>query len=83
MPGPLIGWTALEACRQNDRPGKTVTKTWVVTSSNPRASHALMNGETVPYEDSFSNGAMWPGDVDNLDVEDVANCRCVLEVTVE
>lgn len=81
--GALIGWTALEACRQNDRPGKTVTKTWVVTSGNPRASHALMNGETVPYEEAFSNGAQWPGDVDNLDVEDVANCRCVLEVTVE
>lgn len=80
--GALIGWSAMEACRQNSRPGQNVTKTWVVTSGNPRASHAAMNGETVQYDEPFSNGAMWPGDIDNLDVEEVANCHCILEVTV-
>lgn len=80
--GALIGWTLLETCRQNDRPGQNVYKTWVVTSDNPRASHAAMNGETVQYDEPFSNGAQWPGDVDNLDVEDVANCHCVLEITI-
>ena len=80
--GALIGWSAMEACSQNSRPGQNVTKTWVVTSGNPRASHAAMNGETVQYDEPFSNGAMWPGDIDNLDVEEVANCHCVLEVTV-
>lgn len=79
--GALIAWTLLETCRQNDSGGK-VFKTWVVTSGNPRASHAAMNGETVPYDEPFSNGAMWPGDVDNLDVEDVANCHCILEITI-
>lgn len=77
----LCAWTLLEACRQNDR-GQNVYKTWIVTSSNPRASHAHMNGETVPYDEPFSNGAMWPGDIDNLDVEEVANCQCILEITV-
>ena len=77
----LSAWSLMEACRQNGE-GKKVYKTWVVTSSNPRASHAHMNGETVLYEEPFSNGAMWPGDIDNLDVEDVANCQCVLEITV-
>lgn len=81
--GALIGWTLLEACRQNEGRGQNVYKTWVVTSGNPRASHALLNGETVQYDEPFSNGAQWPGDVDNLDVEDVANCRCVLEVEVK
>ena len=57
-------------------------KTWVVTSSNPRASHARMDGETVQYDRPFSNGATWPGDIDNLDVEEVANCRCQLEIEV-
>ena len=78
----VVGWSALEACSQNEKPGQNVYKTWVVTSSNPRSSHAAMNGETVQYDEPFSNGAMWPGDMDNLDAEEVANCQCVLEVTV-
>lgn len=80
--GALISWTAMEACRQNEWRGQNVYKTWVVTSSNPRASHARMNGETVQYDEPFSNGAQWPGDIDNLDVEDVANCHCVLEIEI-
>ena len=80
--GALIGWAAMEACRQNVKPGQNVFKSWVVTSGNPRASHAAMNGETVQYDEPFSNGAMWPGDIDNLDVEEVANCHCILEVEV-
>ena len=80
--GALIGWTSMEACRQNERPGQNVFKTWVTTSGNPRASHAAMNGETVQYDEPFSNGAMWPGDIDNLDVEEVANCKCVLVIEV-
>ena len=81
--GSLIAWSAMEACRQNERHGQNVYKTWVVTSGNPRASHASMNGETVQYDEPFSNGAMWPGDIDNLDVEDVANCHCILEVEIK
>lgn len=77
----LCAWTLLEACRQNDR-GQNVYKTWIVTSGNPRATHAHMNGETVQYDEPFSNGAMWPGDIDNLDVEEVANCQCIIEITV-
>ena len=80
--GALCAWTLMEACRQNERPGQNVYKTWVCTSGNPRASHAAMNGETVQYDEPFSNGAMWPGDIDNLDVEDVANCHCILVVEV-
>ena len=81
--GALIAWSSMEACRQNERPGQNVFKTWVTTSGNPRASHAAMNGETVQYDEPFSNGAMWPGDIDNLDVEDVANCKCVLVIEVK
>jgi HK97 family phage portal protein len=80
--GALIAWSSMEACRQNERPGQNVFKTWVTTSGNPRASHAAMNGETVQYDEAFSNGAMWPGDIDNLDVEDVANCHCVLVIEI-
>lgn len=76
-------WGALEGAKQNKRRGENVKKTWVVTSGNPRASHAKMNGETVQYDLKFSNGATWPGDVDHLDVSEVANCRCVLDITVD
>jgi hypothetical protein len=81
--GAVLAWSAMEAVRQNeDRVGGKAYKTWVVTSSNPRASHAKMNGETVPYGEAFSNGAQWPGDIDNLSVEEVANCHCIMEVTI-
>jgi len=75
-------WGLLEGVRQNRRRGENVMKTWVVRSANPRRSHAQMNGETVQYDELFSNGAQWPGDADRLDVSEVANCRCQLEVYV-
>ena len=78
----LAAWGALECCRQLASDSQKVMKTWTVTSSNPRASHAHMNGETVPYDDKFSNGAKWPGDIDSLDVSEVANCQCVLDIII-
>lgn len=78
----VVGWSLLEAARQNQRRGENVFKTWVVTSGNPRASHAALDGETVQYDEPFSNGAMWPGDCDALDVSEVANCQCVLDIEV-
>lgn len=77
----IAGWAALEAVRQC-APGRGATKTWVVTSSNPRESHEAMNGDTVPYDQTFSNGAMWPGDSSALDVADVANCQCVVDIVI-
>ncbi|MFH6687460.1 phage portal protein [Cellulosimicrobium funkei] len=56
------------------------TKTWIVTSSDPRASHARMNGETVPLSENFSNGCAWPGDPDG-GADEVANCMCAVEFT--
>lgn len=79
----LVSWAAMEACRQNDNGTSKIWKTWRVNSGNPRASHAHMDGERVPYDQTFSNGAMWPGDIDALGVEEVANCQCTLEIEVE
>ena len=56
------------------------SKTWIVTSSDPRAEHAAMNGETVGIDAKFSNGAKWPGDP-VLGADGVSNCRCDVEVT--
>lgn len=53
-------------------------KRWVVTSSNPRATHAALNGQVVEMGSAFSNGARWPGDP-ILPVAERANCRCMVE----
>lgn len=75
----LAAFAVTEAAKQLGRP--STTKTWVVTSSSPRASHAAMNGQTVPVEGVFSNGMAWPGDpVGGAD--EVAGCMCSVEVSI-
>lgn len=68
------GFGTLEAARQNGG----ATKTWRVTSSNPRSSHAAMDGETVALDENFSNGLAWPGQAG--DADEVAGCQCELEI---
>lgn len=74
----ISGFGTVEAAKHVG--GGEATKTWV-TGSNPRPSHARMNGETVPLDDKFSNGSRWPGD-SNLDVDDVAGCNCHISVLI-
>ena len=74
----LAGFAILEAVSQRGN-GRQAMKTWVVTSSNPRAEHAAMDGETVPYDDLFSNGAKFPGD-QVLTPEESCNCQCQVEI---
>ena len=62
------------------RPVKKIEKIWV-TGDNPRSSHALMNGETVPVGEAFSNGAFWPGD-DNLEPDESCYCNCTTVVII-
>ena len=71
-----------EAPRQAKQQGvsRTVEKMWV-TGDNPRPSHAAMNGETVPVNQTFSNGAYWPGD-DVLDPDESCGCNCSTEVII-
>lgn len=73
------GFATVEAGRQ--LAGSQATKTWVVNSSNPRASHAAMNGETVPVDENFSNGMPWPGSIEG-GADEVAGCQCSLVVNV-
>lgn len=72
-----------EAIEQMHQQGKfpQITKTWI-TGDNPRPTHEAMNGETVPYDGNFSNGAFWVGD-DDLSAEETCNCNCSIEVTAE
>ncbi len=62
--------------------GGNALKTWVVNSGNPRPEHEMMNGETVPLDDTFSNGAEWPGDSEALDAADLCNCQCSVDIVI-
>lgn len=68
-----------EAAKQVSTDDRKATKTWVVTSSSPRKSHSRINGETVPVDQKFSNGADWPGDP-VLGADGVAGCKCSVTV---
>lgn len=57
--------------------GSVVTKEWVTTSGNPRPSHASLNGSRVGVDDTFVNGAQYPGDP-NLSGEERVGCLCLL-----
>lgn len=78
----IAGFASVEAAVQVSGT-RTATKTWIVTSGNPRPSHAQMSGETVPLDAVFSNGAKWPGDSSALDVEEVAGCSCDIQINFE
>ena len=69
-----LGFGGSDAARH----GGLRTKTWLTTSSNPRLSHAAMDGETVNIDQRFSNGARWPGDV-VLSADESAACMCTVE----
>lgn len=56
------------------------SKVWVVTS--PKSRHPELNGETVGIDETFSNGARWPGDSGG-GVDEAAGCTCELEIVQE
>ena len=41
----------VESVQQSGRDRSEITKTWIVTSANPRASHAALDGETGAWAD--------------------------------
>lgn len=53
------------------------SKVWHVNSSNPRSSHARLNGQARAMGQAFSNGMMWPGDPSGGAHEN-ARCKCSL-----
>ena len=83
----LAGWALIESMRQAKRDPRyrdlEPTKTWIHNhSDHPRPEHQRMNGETVPYDARFSNGAEWPGDTGALNANEIVNCRCEVEITI-
>ncbi|HZK32654.1 MAG TPA: phage portal protein [Corynebacterium sp.] len=68
--------TVVQARKHLSRPQKV----WVVTSGDPRDSHAALNGVAVDVDGVFPNGARWPGD-SVLPAEEAAQCRCEITIT--
>ena len=75
-------WATGEAVHQAQDHGytKKVEKEWV-TGPNARPSHVAMNGQRVGIDDTFSNGARWPGD-DNLSPDESCGCNCSTDVII-
>jgi hypothetical protein len=57
-----------------------ITKTWETTSQDPRPSHEAQDGDTVPFDEPFANGQMYPGDPERGAAE-AANCTCVMTIS--
>jgi SPP1 gp7 family putative phage head morphogenesis protein len=64
--------------------GVKMKKAWLATlDDRTRDSHALLDGETVDIDEPFSNGLMFPADVDSGDPSEVYNCRCTMVSVVD
>lgn len=79
----ISGFGTTEVARQRVELDEdaTATKTWRTTSPRPRATHAALDGVSVPIDSPFPNGADWPGDPQLPDGER-AGCTCDVEVSV-
>lgn len=76
----LTAWAVTEVVRQLV-PDKRPRKTWIA-SGLPNSRHEDMDGETVPIDEAFSNGGMWPGDP-VLGAGEVSNCGCEVDVSFD
>jgi hypothetical protein len=74
----VAGLAAQSAAKQ----GGGKYKTWRTGTGKPRDSHAQMDGETVPIDDTFSNGMNAPGDPSG-GADEVAGCTCDLDISTE
>jgi hypothetical protein len=73
---------AVEAGKQAFTEGRRVTKTWYVTSANPRRTHAALNGKTIGVDERFPNGMLHPGDPAG-GIDETAGCTCRLTIKIE
>ena len=81
MASSSVTWASSWATEEAGRQTGATYKTWQVNSNNPRAEHIMLDGETVPIGETFSNGMRFPGD--SADAEDVAHCQCSTYISWE
>lgn len=82
MTTTMVARGAVEAGKQAIEGGNKVTKTWRVNSTNPRPSHARLDGRTIGIEERFPNGMLHPGDPAG-GIDETAGCKCRLTVKIE
>lgn len=62
--------------------GIKVRKRWIATKDDrTRRNHRRLDGETVDWDEEFSNGLMFPGDPSGKPAE-TYNCRCTMRTEV-
>ena len=72
----------MDSYKEADKMGIKVRKRWVATKDGrTRHSHRRLDGETIEWDEEFSNGCRYPGDSRGKPAE-VYNCRCTMR-TVE
>ena len=73
----------LAACQVQEELGLNIMKTWHHTAEqeHPRLNHQAMDGETVPLNEPFSNGGMFPQDP-KLPADESINCQCAASYRV-
>lgn len=68
----------LDSYRRALEMGINIEKQWMATvDDRTRHTHALLDGEIVDIEDTFSNGLIEPCDPLGAD-EEIQNCRCTM-----
>ena len=68
----------IDSYKRAEAMGIQMKKQWLATQDNrTRHSHIVIDGESVPINEKFSNGLMFPADPDGAPAE-VYNCRCTL-----
>lgn len=67
-----------EGRRESVKEDPPKTKKWIadIYSDKTRDSHVALHGEEVPFNETYSNGLMFPLDP-NGRAEEVISCRCV------
>ena len=69
----------MEGLKYAESIGIKTRKMWVATLDNrTRDSHAMLDGEIQDIDVPFSNGLMFPCDMDATDPAEIYNCRCTM-----
>lgn len=72
----------LASYEKADQMGIKVRKVWIATKDGrTRRNHQRLDGETVDWDEDFSNGLRFPGDPSGKP-EEVYNCRCTVRTEV-
>jgi SPP1 gp7 family putative phage head morphogenesis protein len=67
-----------DAMKEADEKGIVYEKQWLATADDrTRETHAAIDGESVPLDDTFSNDLEYPGDPMG-EASEVYNCRCTM-----